>query len=563
MMSEFVKTDSKPSAPEESYATDMLSRIDENNRWLHQYRGNHGVISFRSQSNRADAHLHERPFVSVTGWASILQIPWYVGRGLRRLTLRAFVRLGAGNDSGEGVPNTGWAGYLRARLLGREPSDAHAVQPVRVTASAYSKFGWQYVEWTYDLGAGVDGVFDILSLEIKTEIPNRSWSAADIGIIATSTINTDFSTRRQDRVSVTTDMYDQGFAASAPTGNTSESTASLLVAFNDKILGMVDHVAAGTNKRQIYIWPPAADAESEAMKVKLSYASWFQFRTFEIEEEYDAPTPAAALYQSHRPPASEMALTLADDLQRLCSRKMLLGADHAGYYTHELSTGPNLWNDAAWQDRNYMRMHPHVVGDKGPHSTFISIIPARVPRTIDVALSMIGYYMSLYREAEVAQETMDKSVTGYVVVSVALKQGSIRHDFAARYEPVTYTLINRDGAHYLRMLSFENLDTATNSSIVLLAREGMVLEEDLPLLEQVTCTYDISSLRDFFDWTHPVEVSVAVQIHHGLFGGPPALADYPHWLGDPIEPSEPGHADRPARSLMGAKITGCTVWGTE
>lgn len=562
-MSDFVKIDSKPSVPEESYATDMLERIDSNNRWLRMNRGNHGVVSFRSQSNAADAHLHERPFVSVTGWSSVLQIPWYVGRGLRRLTLRAFVRLGAGNDTGESVPDTGWAGYLRARLLGREPSDAVAVQPVRVTPSGFSRFGWQYVEWTYDLGEGVDGVFDILSLEIKTEIPNRSLSAADIGIIATTPINTDFSTRRQDRVWVTADMYDQGVAVNAPTGNTGESTASLLVAFDDKILGMVDHVAAGTNKRQMYIWPPTADAESEAMKVKLSYASWFQFRTFEVEEEYAADSTATTLYQSQRPPASDMALTLAEDLQGLCRRKMLLGADHAGYYTPELSTTPNIWNDAAWNDRKYMRLHPAVFGGKGSHVASIAVIPARVPRTADVALSMIGYYRSLYQEAEVAQETMDKGVTGYVVVSVSLKQGASLHDFADRYEPLTYTLINRMGAHYLRMLSFENLDTTANKSTVLLAREGMVLEEDFPLLEQLTCSYDISSLRDFFDWTQPVEVLVEVNVHHGLYGGPPALSDYPHWLGEPVEPSEPGHAGRPARSLMAAKITGCTVWGAE
>lgn len=552
----FKKNDNRLIAYEEAYDTHGLNQLAENNRWLSE-RGNHGVITFLSKSNTAASYIHERPFVSATGWASILQMPWFVSRGLKTLKFRALVRLGAGNSNGEAVPDTGWTGYVRARLWGRAEPIEVSVLPVRVGDPSFGDWGWQYVEWEYELGPGVEGVYEILSLEIRTEIPNRTLSDTNVGVVQTELVRRDVWGPVTDRLEVENVMYGLGTAAIAPQDTAPEVTATILSTAANEVVGLVDHGCSTLSGRGMHVWPRAAalaeqGGDDMAVHAKKTYAAYFHFRSFEVEEVYQPEDFNRRAMQAHRAPVADSLLAIAGGVTTVAERKMLLGFANAN--------ARPFFGRARWLERGYVRLHREfrkAVSVDEPAR--ITVSTGRAPKVIEVALSVIGLYAAHYAAEESAEDTREKSVSGYMRVSVQLHPDTAAPiNLPAQYEHLTYTLTNRSGAHYLVM---KRLDQPTT----LVYREGYVAEEDQALIEQKTLRFDVSELD--IDWSNPVQMLVQIHVHHGAYEPEPnELVDYPMWLDKDVAaslPTEPAVPVRPNYDAMTIALTGVTVWGME
>src|SRR5690606_1649515 len=119
-------------------------------------------------------------------------------------------------------------------------------------------WGWQYVEWEYELGPGVEGVYDILSLEIRTEIPNRTLNNTETGVLQSELVRHTTWGAVSDRLEVANPMYGLGTVAIAPQEASPEITATILANGADGVVGLVDHGCSTLSGRGMHVWPRSA-----------------------------------------------------------------------------------------------------------------------------------------------------------------------------------------------------------------------------------------------------------------------------------------------------------------
>ena len=301
--------DSTMHGADESYSTKVLDDLRDNTDWVRQNRGSHVTMVWEAYSNAVNQKSYERPFVSATGPAIFLRVPWYVGPRLKALHFRFFCRV----SNGERDASAGETGLidervdLSAKLLGDiGPAGDGAIAPEMAANGAPR---WQFVELTYDITnrAINRGTYDTLALMLKSRLPLKfngtTYDGADfdaVGRVDGAGIDTGAAITTFRAKAAQDGFYAEGTEVDVPVSGANEITATLgcdspqYNPFSD-----VDHVPAKwfdhvrkqplQFNRAMYIWPPA-DSLADVARINTFHkfhVPYIQFRAIEIWEEFE------------------------------------------------------------------------------------------------------------------------------------------------------------------------------------------------------------------------------------------------------------------------------------
>jgi hypothetical protein len=189
-----------PDMHEEAMASDQpydayaLQRLEGRNDWLREHRGSSATVkAHRASQNGSTSGLHERPMVSMSGFTSIVQIPWWIPSSLTGFEIDIILRVSS-RDIDAGMTDQGPELGLRAHVLGNRRDTEYGVLP-RV-ADKGSPAEWQLKRMTYNLGdwasESKEDFFGTLSIQFKSNIE-------DLG----SEVNSVYRSDQPDRSGVT------------------------------------------------------------------------------------------------------------------------------------------------------------------------------------------------------------------------------------------------------------------------------------------------------------------------------------------------------------------------
>lgn len=293
---------------DQSYSTFLLNRIRENAQWVHENRGSHTALTLKSYNNDTAQQAYERPFVSVSGYAAVLRIPWYCNAGLERIRARIHCRVSNGEidaePEGGRLYNFEHAVDVRLRLL-RAPTAGSSRSILPFRPGLYGPAEWGVADLTYDLRepSSVRESYSPLVVEIKSAIPvARGYSInggkdTALGRIDWAPIDAGAKLSKYRAKANQDDFYEDALATGAPRYGANEITAtvgtltpSLFPDYDHTVVRWFDHVTKQTaNKdRAMYIWPLSTElADTNQINAIHKYhVPYIQFRSIELWEEY-------------------------------------------------------------------------------------------------------------------------------------------------------------------------------------------------------------------------------------------------------------------------------------
>lgn len=291
-MTPFKKTGHQTVKADKPYDSYILNRIDDNNRYLRAERGSHYNLVYKAGGNGSTGYQRYRPLCSVSGFASFLQVPYYVHRSLIRLELSAIVRVGCGPHEAGFAPLLTVPAFLRMALLG-----ADAGASIQVTPNiSKGTFGWVYVKFHLDIPSSAPrDLYDTVSIQMKSEIPNQALANTSSGVINSSNIDLGVDSL-PERVKTSAALYPLGTAGTAPNAEDNEVTATILSTSTgtDSLASVADHMFMASSGLTMRVHPPqrllgmrpAFDDPDQngARKAWKTYASYLQVRSLEIRE---------------------------------------------------------------------------------------------------------------------------------------------------------------------------------------------------------------------------------------------------------------------------------------
>lgn len=365
-----------------------------------------------------------RPFVSVTGYACLAAIPWYVPRNLKRLKCDLWLRISnAKLDDTRGESGPLLPVDINVRFLKNGSAGGALFYPL---IDAGNGAVWQRVAIDYELGewtgGSQGGFWDYLVLEFKSQIESNVGTSDVTGNIGKSGIGN----RKSYRVLAdTAGFYAEG-ATPAPQGFAPETMATLASEYGVttpyRVLGVWDHVLSADAGKSMVCWPPNELLVTEAQWVWKVPASYLQVASISVQEVFDDDLTNVEANEvlSLQPAYYSAPFALAADVNDVLSRPEVASAVSQGWPADSSAAD----GGAKWNNRKYLKRCRATRGGLPARFLVRQGSHTRLPvESFVLRAQLAGVFATgNYYQDETYAETASKSIVGHVTVRATIIQ---------------------------------------------------------------------------------------------------------------------------------------------
>lgn len=151
------------------YDARITHRAQDGVDWVRKNHGSQACVTFRAAGAGPEAYQGHRPHCSVTGWASVLALPWAIQPGLSEIKISTLCRVSSYHDDAGDSSFEAPSVDLRAEFLTDEQHGSSFVEGDQGTDPP--DFRWK--SFTYKIGEWATEhppEFDTFSLAIKSKL---------------------------------------------------------------------------------------------------------------------------------------------------------------------------------------------------------------------------------------------------------------------------------------------------------------------------------------------------------------------------------------------------------